>query len=125
MQLAASLAGVISQRLVPKVDGGMVAAFEVLIAKDAVRNLVREGKTHQIRNVMHGSRGEGMLTLEASLNERIAAGLITRRRGTVAVAAPEGDPRSFGAHRLIRPPRGPCRTVVPRMGRPCGTPTQD
>ena len=59
VQLAASLAGVISQRLVPKVDGGMVAAFEVLIAKDAVRNLVREGKTHQIRNVMHGSRARG------------------------------------------------------------------
>ena len=42
-----------------------------------MRNLVREGKTHQIRNVMHGSRGEGMLTLETSLNERIAAGLIS------------------------------------------------
>ena len=77
VQLAASLAGVISQRLVPKVDGGMVAAFEVLLANQAVRNLVREGKTHQLRNVMHGGRAEGMLTLETSLNERIDAGLIS------------------------------------------------
>jgi twitching motility protein PilT len=77
VQLAASLAGVISQRLVPKVGGGMVAAFELLIAKEAVRNLVREGKTHQLRNVMHGSRGEGMLTLETSLNDLVAAGLIS------------------------------------------------
>ena len=77
VQLAASLAGVVSQRLVPQVDGGMVAAFEVLIANHAVRNLVREGKTHQLRNVMHGGRADGMLTLETSLNELIAAGLIS------------------------------------------------
>ena len=55
----------------------MVAAFEVLLANQAVRNLVREGKTHQLRNVMHGGRAEGMLTLETSLNERIDAGLIS------------------------------------------------
>jgi twitching motility protein PilT len=77
VQLAASLAGVISQRLVPKIGGGMVAAFELLIAKEAVRNLVREGKTHQLRNVMHGSRAEGMLTLETSLNGLVADGLIS------------------------------------------------
>ena len=41
-----------SQRLVPRIGGGMVAAFEVLIANNPVRNLVREGKTHQIRNVL-------------------------------------------------------------------------
>jgi twitching motility protein PilT len=76
VQLAASLAGVISQRLVPRVGGGMVAAFEVLIGKEAVRNLVREGKTHQLRNVMHSSRGEGMLTLETSLNQLIERRLI-------------------------------------------------
>ena len=52
VQLAACLAGVISQRLVPRIGGGMVAAFEILIANNAVRSLVREGKTHQIRNVL-------------------------------------------------------------------------
>jgi twitching motility protein PilT len=77
VQLAASLVGVVSQRLVPKIGGGMMAAFEVLLASNAVRNLVREGHTHQLRNVMHGSRAEGMLTLEAALNDLVAEGLIT------------------------------------------------
>jgi twitching motility protein PilT len=77
VQLAASLAGVVAQRLVPRVGGGLVAAFEVLVATSAVRNLVREGKTHQLRNVMHAGRAEGMLTMEASLDELVDAGLVT------------------------------------------------
>jgi twitching motility protein PilT len=77
VQLAASIQGVVSQRLVPKIGGGMVAAFEVLIANNAMRNLVREGKTHQIRNVVATSVREGMRTLEASLSELVAAGLVT------------------------------------------------
>jgi twitching motility protein PilT len=77
VQLAGSLAAVVSQRLVPKVGGGLVAAFELLLASNAVRNVVREGHTHQLRNIMHGSRAQGMLTLEASLNELVAANLIT------------------------------------------------
>ena len=59
VQLAASLAGVVAQRLVPRVGGGLVAAFEVLIANHPVRNLVREGKTHQIRNVIADEPARG------------------------------------------------------------------
>ena len=77
VQLAACLAGVISQRLIPHVGGGMIAAFELLIANNAVRSLVREGKTHQIRNVMSAGRAEGMCTLETWLNHLVANGLIT------------------------------------------------
>jgi twitching motility protein PilT len=77
VQLAACLAGVVSQRLVPKVDEGMVAAFEVLIANNAMRNLIREGKTHQIRNVVATGMKDGMKTLEGSLSELVAAGLIS------------------------------------------------
>jgi twitching motility protein PilT len=77
VQLAASLAGVVSQRLVPRVGGGMVAAFEVLIANNPVRNLVREGKTHQIRNVISTNLREGMQTMEVALNGLIEQGLIT------------------------------------------------
>jgi twitching motility protein PilT len=76
-QLAASLAGIISQRLVPKIGGGMVAAFEVLVVNDAARNLIREGKTHHLRNVMLGNRSAGMITLETSLNLLIKEGLVT------------------------------------------------
>ena len=50
----------------------------MLLATHAVRNLVREGKTRQIRNVITTSQGEGMLTLEMSLNRLVAQGLVSR-----------------------------------------------
>jgi twitching motility protein PilT len=77
VQLAACLAGVISQRLVPRIGGGMVAAFELLIANNAVRSLIREGKTHQIRNVLSSGRAEGMCTLETWLNHLVENGVIS------------------------------------------------
>jgi twitching motility protein PilT len=77
MQLSGSLAAVIAQRLVNRVDGGRVAALEILLASFAVRALVREGKTHQLRNMITTSRSEGMQTLEMSLIELIESGTIT------------------------------------------------
>ncbi|MFZ1062208.1 MAG: PilT/PilU family type 4a pilus ATPase, partial [Acidimicrobiales bacterium] len=67
VQLAASLSMIMAQRLVPKIGGGMVAAFEVLIATNPVRNLIREGRSNQLANVMFTGTKEGMLTLEFSL----------------------------------------------------------
>ena len=64
VQLAASLSAVIAQRLVPRIGGGMVAAFEVLIATNPVRNLIREGRSNQLHNVMMTNQKEGMQTLE-------------------------------------------------------------
>ena len=77
VQLAASLAGVVAQRLVPRVGGGMVAAFEILIANHPIRNLVREGKTHQIRNVIATNLREGMQTMEVSMNSLVEQGLVS------------------------------------------------
>ncbi len=77
VQLAASLAAVVSQRLLPRTGGGLIAAFELLVANDAVRNLIRDGRTHQLRNVIRSGRGEGMATLESSLNELVAAGRVS------------------------------------------------
>jgi twitching motility protein PilT len=77
IQLAGSLQGVISQRLLKVEGGGRVAAYEVLSANEAVRNLIREGKTRQIRNVITTSQGEGMQTMEMDLARLISAGLIT------------------------------------------------
>jgi twitching motility protein PilT len=77
VQLAASLAAVVSQRLLPRIGGGLVAAFELLVANDAVRNLIREGRTHQLRNVIRSGFDQGMFTLEAALNELVAAGRIS------------------------------------------------
>lgn len=68
-QLANVLLGVIAQRLLPKPDGGRVPALEILMANGAIRNLIREGKTSQIKSIMEVSRGEGMLTFDQSIEE--------------------------------------------------------
>jgi twitching motility protein PilT len=77
VQLAACLSGVVSQRLIPRIGGGMVAAFEILVANNAVRGLIREGKSHQVRNILAAGRNEGMCTLEAWLNTLVQNGWIT------------------------------------------------
>ncbi len=77
VQLSASLGAVIAQRLIPKIGGGRVAAFEVLIATHPVRNLIREGKSNQLMNVMTTNQGEGMQTLEVNLAAFIYDGTIT------------------------------------------------
>ena len=76
VQLAAALQGVMFQQLLPKIEGGRVAAFEVLIATGAVRNLIREAKTQQLRNVVATSQRDGMQTLEASLNDLVQQGIV-------------------------------------------------
>lgn len=68
VQLANVLEAVVSQQLIPTIDGsGRVAAFEVLHNNPAVRNLIREGKTHQITSVMQTNRKQGMLTMDDAL----------------------------------------------------------
>jgi twitching motility protein PilT len=77
VQLAAALTGIVYQRLVPRLGGGRVAAYEVLVASGAVRNLVRETKTNQLRNaIVTGSR-DGMQTLESSLAQLVRQGQIS------------------------------------------------
>lgn len=67
-QLAAVLEGVISQQLLAKTDGsGLVLACEVMLVNTAIRNLIREGKPHQINTVLQTSTGSGMQTMDASL----------------------------------------------------------
>ena len=69
-QLAAVLEGVISQQLLPRGDGmGLVLASEVMLVNSAIRNLIREGKPHQINTVLQTSSGSGMQTMDASLAE--------------------------------------------------------
>ncbi len=70
-QLAATLVGIISQRLIPKIDGGRAAACEIMLVNGAIRNLIRERKTYQIDLVIETSMQEGMLTLNRSLAELI------------------------------------------------------
>jgi twitching motility protein PilT len=78
-QISLSLAGIAVQNLVPRADGaGRVPACEVLVANDAVRNLIRTGKNHQIHSHLTIGRREGMMTMEESLAGLVQADQITR-----------------------------------------------
>ncbi len=82
-QLAAALVGVVSQRLLRRRDNqGRVAAFEVLVANAAIKNLIRENKMHQAASMMESGRREGNITLDTSLQELLRRGLIDREEAT-------------------------------------------
>jgi twitching motility protein PilT len=89
IQLAGALQGVISQRLVAVEGGGRVAAYEVLLGTEAVRNLVREGKSRQMRNVITTSQKEGMQTIEMDLARLVASGLLTLEAASEVSAYPK------------------------------------
>ena len=77
VQLAAALTGIVYQRLIPRIGGGLVAAYEVLVANFAVRNLIKEGKSNQLRNSLLTGQREGMMTFEQSLSALVQSGQIT------------------------------------------------
>ncbi|MDP3727112.1 MAG: PilT/PilU family type 4a pilus ATPase, partial [bacterium] len=76
-QLASTLIGIVSQRLIPRVSGGLIPAVEVLVTNPAVRNLIREGKTHEIDLVIETSSEQGMISLNRSLVDLVRRGEIT------------------------------------------------
>lgn len=76
VQLANVLEGVISQRLLPKIGGGRIAAVELMVATPAVRNLIREQKSYQIDNIISTSYDLGMQTIERALAGLVTAGSV-------------------------------------------------
>lgn len=98
VQLSAALSAVVYQRLVPRIGSGMVAAYEVLVATPPVRNLIKEDKTHQLRNSLLTGSKDGMVTLEQSLSGLVQAGIITHDEALVRSLYPkdvESAPRAF------------------------------
>lgn len=77
IQLAASLLGILSQRLLPRVVGGRIPAFELLINNNAVANLIRERRTHEINTVIETSSEHGMIDMNRYLIELVAKGEIS------------------------------------------------
>jgi twitching motility protein PilT len=77
LQLGSSLAGIFSQRLVPRISGGLIPAYELLINNKAVANLIREKRTHEINTVIETSSAEGMIDMNRSLSELVSRGEIT------------------------------------------------
>ncbi|ETB63986.1 MAG: Pilus retraction protein PilT [Parcubacteria bacterium RAAC4_OD1_1] len=77
MQLASSLIGIFSQRLIPRITGGRVPAYELLINNNAIANLIREKRTHEIDTVIETSSREGMVDMNRCLIDLVGRGEIT------------------------------------------------
>jgi len=77
VQLAGSLTGIFSQRLIPRISGGLVPAYELLINNNAVSNLIRERRIHEIGTVIETSSQEGMVDMNRSLAELVRSGEIS------------------------------------------------
>ncbi len=98
VQLSVALQGIVTQTLLPTADGsGRVVASEVLIPSPAVRNLIREGKTHQIYSVLQTSASAGMQTMDSSLASLVRTGKITRQLAEQRSTTPEELKRLLGA----------------------------
>lgn len=76
-QLASTLIGILSRRLIPRINGGVINAVELLIVNGAVRNLIRENKIYQIPSIIETSFEEGMISLNRSLASLVKQGLIS------------------------------------------------
>jgi len=88
-QFSMSLAAVIAQRLVPRIGGGRVAAYEVLVCTPAISNIIREGKVRQLRNLIATGRKDGMMVMEQSLAALISSGVITYEDAVAASVYPD------------------------------------
>src|SRR2546425_105845 len=101
VQLSVALQGIMTQQLLPTADGaGRVVATEVLVPNPAVRNLIREGKTHQIYSVLQTSSSAGMQTMDASLSTLVRQGKITQKLAEARSSTPEELRRLLGAERM-------------------------
>ena len=101
VQLSVALQGIVTQQLLPTADGqGRVCAAEILIPTPAVRNLIREGKTHQIYSALQTGGQFGMQTMDASLAQLVRQHKITRELAEARSSAPEELRRLMGTVRV-------------------------
>lgn len=96
VQLSAVLRTVVSQQLLPDVDGEQVPAFEVMQMNSAIRSMIRDGKDHQIDNAIAAGGSEGMLTMDQSILALYQAGRITRDTALNCADNPEQLKRRMG-----------------------------
>ncbi|MEG0978757.1 MAG: PilT/PilU family type 4a pilus ATPase [Oscillospiraceae bacterium] len=89
VQLAQLLQSVVSQQLIPTIDGGLVPAFEVMNLNSAIRNMIRESKVHQIDSVISTSASEGMLGMDTSIFNLYKLGKISRENAIKFASNPD------------------------------------
>ncbi len=97
VQLSVCLQGIMTQQLIPTADGsGRAVAVEVLVPTPAVRNLIREGKTHQIYSALQTGTAQGMQTMDTALAQLIRAGKISQKMAEARSSTPEELRRLMG-----------------------------
>ncbi len=89
IQMASVLNAVISQKLLPSVDGRMVPAFEIMVLTPAIRNLIREGKVHQIDGIIYTSASENMIAMDTSIFNLYKEGIISKHTAISEAVNPE------------------------------------
>jgi twitching motility protein PilT len=101
VQLSVALQGIVTQTLLPRADGGgRVAAAEILVPTPAVRNLIREGKTHQIYSTLQTGASFGMQTMDAALADLVRKNVISRELAEARSSSPEELRRLMGTVRV-------------------------
>ena len=120
MQLSVALQGIVTQQLLPTADGSSrVVGCEVLVPTPAVRNLIREGKTHQIYSAIQTSGSVGMQTMDAHLAQLVRMGKITRGLAEQRAAVPEELKRLLqGTGGYVGPQQGAKPAAPPAVGAP-------
>ncbi len=97
VQFSMVLQAVISQQLIPTVDGGLTPAFEIMIANNAIQNMIREGKVHQMDNVIYAGASDGMITMDADILRLYQQKRISRENALLYSTNPELMARKMGA----------------------------
>ena len=95
VQLSMVLEAVVSQQLIPTVDGKLVPAFEIMLVNSAIRNLIREGKGYQIDNALFTGAAEGMRTMDGDILRLCKAGVISRENALLYAVNPEALARKL------------------------------
>lgn len=96
VQLSLVLHAVVSQRLLPTVDGRLVPAFEIMVLTPAIQNLIREGKTHQIDGMIYNSTNESMLAMDTSILRLYQQGVIDKNTALANASNPEMMSKRLG-----------------------------
>ena len=90
LQVSMSLRGVISQRLLPRKEGGLIAAREIMINTPAIANLIRDNKIPQIKTIIQTSADEGMVTMDQDLKRLVEEGVVEKEHAKQYMLNPEG-----------------------------------
>ena len=102
IQLASVLQAVISQQLIPTMDGTLIPVFEIMEVTPAIRNMIRENKVHQIDGLIYSSTGSGMISMDQSLINLYKEGQISKETAILYASNPRNDNKKDPLRNMVR-----------------------